>query len=205
MRGCLRVRGRLLAYDPPVGLGDFFRRLRGDQRAMPDPASPEFQQLVQGSALPGSVEMNEDGWASAGAGPTTIGEDQQNIALSQEELQARMRSASVSQEQTIASLRAAGVPEDQAQAAAQALAQVQQAFGGGAIQMDGVTVEQGPTQTIDMTGAAGLRDQMEATLRQHGVDPQSGESFDASQIPGLQEALLKVLAENGVDVDQYRG
>jgi hypothetical protein len=186
-----------------MGLGDFFRRLRGDQRAMPDPSSPEFQQLVQGSALPGSVEMNEDGWASAGAGSTTIGEDQQNISLSPEEIQARMQSASVSPEQTIASLRAAGVPEDQAQQAAAALAQVQQAFGGGTISMEGVTVEQGPMQTIDMTGAAGLREQMEATMRQHGVDPHSGETFDASSIPGLQEALLKVLADNGVDISQY--
>mgnify|MGYP000324200586 CR=1 FL=1 len=188
-----------------MGLGDFFRRLRGDQRAMPDPESEEFQQLVQGSALPGSVEMNEDGWASAGAGSTTIGEHQQSIGLSEAEMQARIQAGSVSQEQTIASLRAAGVPEDQAQAAAAALAQVQQAFGGGAMQMDGITVEQGPSQTLDLTGMSGLREQMEATMRQHGVDPHSGESFDASSIPGLQEALLEVLAKNGVDVDQYRG
>jgi hypothetical protein len=186
-------------------VGFFSNLFRRDQKAMPDPGSPEFQQLVQGSALPGSVEMNEEGWASAGAGATTIGEGQQSIGLSQAEVQARMQAASVSPEQTLASLRAAGVPEDQAQQAAAALAQVQQAFGGGAMQIDGLTVEQGPAQTIDLSGMSGLREQMEATMRRHGVDPDSGETFDASSIPGLQEALLKVLADNGVDVDPYRG
>jgi hypothetical protein len=172
---------------------------------MPDPGSAEFQAAVSGSALPGSVEMNEDGWASAGSAATTVGEGQQALGLGEAEMQERIQSGMVTQEQTIASLCAAGVPEEQAQAAAAALAQVQQAFGAGSMSMEDVTVEQGPSQTLDLRGMSGLREQMEATMRRHGVDPESGETVDAASVPGLQEALLEVLAENGVDVDAYRG
>jgi hypothetical protein len=45
-----------------VGLFDF---LRGkDERAIPEPGTPEFEAAVSGSALPGSVEMGESGWTS---------------------------------------------------------------------------------------------------------------------------------------------
>ena len=45
-----------------MGLFGFLRRK--DQSAMPDPGSPEFQAAVQGSALPGSASMAEEGWSS---------------------------------------------------------------------------------------------------------------------------------------------
>jgi hypothetical protein len=175
-----------------MGIGGFLRRLRGDQRAMPDPDSPEFQRMVEGSALPGSTEMSQEGWTSTT--PTTIGEGQASTMPGEAEV--RAQSGAVSQQDAMNSLLAAGVPEESAQAAAAALAQLQQAFGGGA-------VESGGTHTIDMQGVQGLRDQMHATLREHGVDPDSGVAMDASSVPGLQEALLRVLAENGVDVSQY--
>ena len=88
-------------------------------------------------------------------------------------------------------LIAAGVPPESAQATATALARLQQAFGGG-------------THTLDVEGMTGLKEQMEATLREHGVDPDTGQTFDAASEPGLQEALLRVLAENGVDVSGNR-
>ena len=43
---------------------------RKDERAMPDPGTPEFDAMVEGSAIPdeGSVSMGESGWKStAGA------------------------------------------------------------------------------------------------------------------------------------------
>lgn len=49
----------------------------------------------------------------------------------------------------------------------------------------------------------GLRDEMRATMREHGVDPDSGATMDASSVAGLQEALLRVLAQHGVDVSGY--
>lgn len=45
-----------------MGLFDF---LRGkEQKAMPEPGTPEWDAAVSGSALPGSVDMGEDGWTS---------------------------------------------------------------------------------------------------------------------------------------------
>ena len=45
-----------------MGLFDFLRKK--DERAMPDPGSPEFEAMVQGSAIPDdqSVSMGEPGW-----------------------------------------------------------------------------------------------------------------------------------------------
>jgi hypothetical protein len=45
-----------------MGLFDFLRRK--DRSAMPDPGSREFQAAVEGSALPGSASMGEEGWSS---------------------------------------------------------------------------------------------------------------------------------------------
>jgi hypothetical protein len=43
-----------------VGLFDFLRSK--DERAIPEPGTPEFEAAVSGSALPGSVEMGQAGW-----------------------------------------------------------------------------------------------------------------------------------------------
>ncbi|HEX6117674.1 MAG TPA: hypothetical protein VFY99_11275 [Solirubrobacterales bacterium] len=181
-----------------MGLGDFFRRLRGDRRAMPDPDSPEFERIVQGSALPGSTEMGRRGWASAGS----AGEAPETPAVVP-----GMPGAGSGQAGAVTpeSLVAAGVPPESARATAAALAQLQQAFGGGAAGVGDLTVEHQGPQTLNMQGIEGLRDEMRATLREHGVDPDSGIAMDASSVPGLQEALLRVLARHGVDPSQYGG
>ena len=203
-----------------MGLGDFFKRLRGDQRAMPDPDSPEFQQAVEGSALPGSTEMGQQGWASTAPpevpgtkvpGTEVPGTPMPGMPGSMPGTPADQaaffgpgggQAGAVSPEALIA----AGVPAEHAQAAAAAYAQMQQAFGAGAVNFGGeVTVENQGSQAIDMRGMEGLRDEMRETMRQHGVDPDSGVSMDASSVPGLQEALLGVLARHGVDVSQYGG
>lgn len=46
-----------------MGLFDFLRR---DERAIPEPGTPEFDAAVSGSAIPDSqsVEMGESGWTS---------------------------------------------------------------------------------------------------------------------------------------------
>ena len=89
-----------------------------DERAMPDPGSPEFEAMVQGSAIPDSqsVSMGEEGWTDPGS-----------------------------------------------------------------------------SQTLDLRGT-GKRDQVKEVLREHGIDPEKkGQTIDASQVPGLREALLKAL------------
>jgi len=91
---------------------------RKDERAMPDPGTPEFDAMVQGSALPDSqsVSMGDAGWTQPGG-----------------------------------------------------------------------------SQTIDLR-ETGKRDQVKQVLREHGIDPdQKGQTIDASEVPGLRGALMKVL------------
>ena len=172
-------------------MGFFSSLFRRDQRAMPDPGSAEFQQAVEASALPGSAQMGDDGWISAAqqpAGGSGAAAPAGGMPMADQ-------------------LIAAGVPADQAQQTAAALAQLQQAFGGagfgGAMASADVSVSTGPSQTLDLRGMEGLRDEMKATMRQYGVDPDSGQAFDASQVPGLQDALLAVLAKHGVDASGF--
>jgi hypothetical protein len=50
----------------------------------------------------------------------------------------------------------------------------------------------GASQTIDLRGS-GKREEIKHVLREHGIDPEKGQTIDASQVPGLREALLGVL------------
>jgi hypothetical protein len=53
-----------------VGLFGFLRKK--DERAMPDLGTPEFEAMVQGSAIPDdkSVSMGEPGWTQPGGSQT---------------------------------------------------------------------------------------------------------------------------------------
>jgi len=56
-------------------MGLFDRLRRRDERAIPDPGSPEYEQMVSGSALPeGSASMGEPGWTSAEAQTRDVGQ-----------------------------------------------------------------------------------------------------------------------------------
>jgi hypothetical protein len=102
-----------------VGLFDFLRRK--DERAIPEPGTPEFEAAVQGSTLPDSssgqsVSMGEPGWTAPGS-----------------------------------------------------------------------------SQTLDLRGT-GKREEIQEVLREHGIDPdQKGQTIDASKVPGLRAAILRVL------------
>jgi hypothetical protein len=54
-----------------VGLFGFLRKK--DERAIPEPGTPEFEAAVQGSALPDSqsVSMGESGWANPESQPSS--------------------------------------------------------------------------------------------------------------------------------------
>ncbi len=53
-----------------MGLFDF---LKGkDEKAIPEPGTPEWDAAVNGSALPGSVEMGESGWTKPRPGRQTV-------------------------------------------------------------------------------------------------------------------------------------
>jgi hypothetical protein len=99
-----------------VGLFGFLKK--NDERAMPEPGTPEFEAAVAGTAIPDaqSVAMGEPGWTQPGG-----------------------------------------------------------------------------SQTLDLHGT-GKREEIQKVLREHGIDTEKkGQTIDASQVPGLREALLKTL------------
>ena len=64
---------------------------------------------------------------------------------------------------------------------------------------------QNTSQTIDLRGS-GHREEVEQVLRDHGIDPdREGQTIDASQVPGLREALLKILAGAGLRIPDAGG
>jgi len=102
---------------------------RKDERAMPEPGTPEFEAMVEGSAIPDSqsVSMGEEGWTDPSR------------------------------------------------------------------------------QTIDLRGS-GKREEIQQVLREHGIDPeQKGQTIDASKVPGLREALIKVLVGRVPNTDGIAG
>lgn len=60
------------------------------------------------------------------------------------------------------------------------------------------------SQTIDATGAAGLRDDMFEILRRHGIDPESGQavSVDASSMPGMAAEIQQALSTHGIQIPE---
>jgi hypothetical protein len=66
------------------------------------------------------------------------------------------------------------------------------------------TVVTQPSQTIDATGAMGLRDDVFEILRSHGIDPESGQavSIDASSMPGMADEIQKALSTHGIQIPQ---
>jgi hypothetical protein len=99
-----------------MGLFGFLKK--NDERAMPEPGTPEFEAAVEGSAIRDSqsVSMGEAGWTQPGS-----------------------------------------------------------------------------SETLDLRGT-GKRAEIKEVLREHGIDPdQKGQTIDASQVPGLRQALLRVL------------
>jgi hypothetical protein len=69
-----------------------------------------------------------------------------------------------------------------------------------AIDSGNVTIEQGPSQTIDMRGS-GLREEIFEIMRQHGIDPESGtaSNVDASDYGDMQRQILEALSKHGLN------
>ena len=64
-----------------------------------------------------------------------------------------------------------------------------------------VSVEQGPSQTIDIRGS-GLREEIMGIMKQHGIDPEAGtasHNIDAGAYGNMQAEILSALAKHGID------
>jgi hypothetical protein len=72
-----------------------------------------------------------------------------------------------------------------------------------------IQVSYGPSQTIDLRGdtdVEDLRSQIIQAMEQRGIDPTATNvQVDTSQYAGLQEDLLRVLGEHGIDIGASGG
>lgn len=70
-----------------------------------------------------------------------------------------------------------------------------------------IQISHGGSHVIDLSGNTDtdqLREQLMAAMQARGIDSQAapdGTQVDTSQYIGLQEDLLRVLRENGIDVE----
>jgi hypothetical protein len=55
-------------------------------------------------------------------------------------------------------------------------------------------------QSIDLRDVEGLRADVMAAMKAHGVDPEHPGAVDASQVAGLQEAVTKAMEAHGIDL-----
>ena len=69
-----------------------------------------------------------------------------------------------------------------------------------AIEQGNVTIEQGPSQTIDMRGT-GLREEILGIMKNHGLDPEKPGEIDAGDYGDMQRQILEALSKHGVNVD----
>jgi hypothetical protein len=69
-----------------------------------------------------------------------------------------------------------------------------------AIDSGNVTIEQGPSQTIDMRGTS-LREEIFEIMRQHGIDPETGAAanVNAADYGDMQRQILEALSRHGLN------
>jgi septum formation topological specificity factor MinE len=71
-----------------------------------------------------------------------------------------------------------------------------------AIEHGNVTIDQGPSQTIDMRGT-GLREEILGIMQQHGLNPEGGASMNvnAGDYGDMQKQIMEALSKHGVNID----
>jgi hypothetical protein len=69
-----------------------------------------------------------------------------------------------------------------------------------AIEQGNVTIEQGPSQTIDLRGT-GLREEILGIMKDHGLDPDKSGEINAGDYGDMQKLILEALSKHGVNVD----
>jgi hypothetical protein len=95
-----------------VGLFGFLRKK--DERAIPEPGTPEFEAVVQGSAIPDaqSVSMGESGWTKPGEAPAEP--QSQTIDLrgtgARDEVETALRESGIDPDKKGQTINAAEVP-----------------------------------------------------------------------------------------------
>jgi hypothetical protein len=150
-------------YAAPVGLFGFLRRK--DEKAIPEPGTPEFEAAVQGSALPDSksVFMGDEGWTNP---------DSAHEAL--EQLGIDPANAQVEQSSQTIDLRGTGARE-----------QIEKA-----LRESGIDLEK-KGQTINAASVPGLQEKIAGILGQMMRVPNAG-GFGGGISPPKQDPLDQI-------------
>jgi len=169
-----------------VGLFGF---LRGkDEKAIPEPGTPEFEAAVQGSAIPDSqsVEMGESGWANPEAGSTAAAgaagdpEGAARRALSQLGIDPGEANVEVEQSSETIDLRGGDAGENVREA----------------LRRHGIDPDK-EGQRIDATTVPGLKDAILGALGEAGVEIPGAGGFGGGVGAPQQDplAVIEKLAE----------
>lgn len=159
-----------------MGLFDFLRRK--DERAIPEPGSPEFEATVQGSAIPDeqSVSMGASGWTSTGASDEAqrIPDDAKQV-LEQLGIDPSQANVEVEQSSQTIDLRGTGAREE-----------VEKVLREHGIDPD----EKG--QTIDASTKPGLQEAILGALFKGGVDIPNAGGFGGGISPPPQDNVAQL-------------
>lgn len=61
------------------------------------------------------------------------------------------------------------------------------------------------SEVVQATDYAGLSEEIQQTLKEHGIEPGQSTVIDANQIPGLTEEIMGALNESGVWQQAFTG
>lgn len=159
-----------------VGLFDFLKRK--DEKAIPEPGTPEFDAVVQGSAIPDqqSVSMGESGWSSTeGSGETQQIPDEAKEALEQLGIDPSKANVEVEQSNQTIDLRGTGARDE-----------IEKVLREHGIDPD----EKG--QTIDASSKPGLQEAILAALFKRGVDIPNAGGFGGGVAPPPQDNVAQL-------------
>jgi hypothetical protein len=159
-----------------VGLFDFLRRK--DEKAIPEPGTPEFEAAVQGSAIPDeqSVSMGQSGWTSTESeGEAKQIPDDAKQVLQQLGIDPGKAKVDVEQSSQTIDLRGTGAREE-----------VEKVLREHGIDPD----EKG--QTIDASTKPGLQEAILGALFKGGVDIPNAGGFGGAISPPPQDHVAQL-------------
>jgi hypothetical protein len=159
-----------------VGLFDFLRRK--DEKAIPEPGTPEFEAAVQGSAISDeqSVSMGESGWASTEAtGDAQQIPDEARQALEQLGIDPGRANVEVEQSSQTLDLRGTDAREDIMDA----------------LRKHGIDPD-AQDQTIDASHVPGLQEDILRALGDAGVQIPNAGGFGGGVAPPPQDNVAQV-------------
>jgi hypothetical protein len=159
-----------------VGLFDFLRRK--DEKAIPEPGTPEFEAAVQGSAISDeqSVSMGESGWASTeGTGDAQQIPDEARQALEQLGIDPGRADVEVEQSSQTIDLRGTGAREEIE----------------AALKQHGIDPD-AQDQTIDASSVPGLQEDILRALGDAGVQIPNAGGFGGGVAPPPQDDVAQL-------------